>query len=105
MLAAEVPGGVHQLNRVERASSGPGRARLVSGFAVKKVLHRYQAAVVCSLAVVGREVAVDVTAEHNIDVLEQAGSHVEGFCRDEFFGDAGKELDRTCDLVLLHQLL
>src|SRR2546426_11696223 len=105
MLATEVPGSIHQLDRVERASSRPGRGRCVSSFAVKKVLDRYQTAIVCGLAVVGREVAVDVTAEHNIDVLEQAGSHVEGFCGDEFLCYAGEELDRPGDLVLLHQFL
>src|SRR5262249_1126111 len=43
MLAAEIPADVHQLDRVQRAASRPGRSGGMGALAVKAILSRDQA--------------------------------------------------------------
>src|ERR1044072_7305847 len=105
MLAPVIPRGVHQLDRVERAAARPRSARRVRSPAVKGVLNRHEPAVVRGLTVSGRKIIADVTAQHDVNIFEQARADEESLCADEFFSDAGKELDRALKLATVHQLL
>ena len=51
------------------------------------------------------EVGGDVGEEADVHILEQAGADVVGLGGDEFFGDAGPELDGAGEVLALHDLL
>ncbi len=105
VLAAEVPAGVHQLDGVERAATRPRRTGGVCRAAVEHVLHRDEAERRERLAIRCAELVVDVAAEHDVRVLEDAGAHEVRLRAQQLFGDAGNELQRATDVVLLHDLL
>ena len=105
VLPAEVPGHVHELDGVERAAPRPGRARGMRGPALEGVLHRDEPLPREGSAVVHREIAVHVRAQHHVDVLEQAGAHQVRLGRELFFRDPGIEAQGARELVRIHQLL
>ena len=105
MFALHVPHGVHEFDTVEGAAAFPGGAGGVGGFAFESELNGHEAGVVGGLAVGGGKLIADMTAEHDVDVFQQAGADEEGFRAKKFFGDAGKEFQRAFDAVPGHQIL
>src|SRR5688572_33083354 len=69
MLAAIVPGGVEELDRIERAPATPRRAGGMRGLPLERVFDAHQSRS-RGRAERGREITVDVAEQHRIDVLE-----------------------------------
>src|SRR5260370_26475403 len=53
--------------------------------------------------VAGRELISHMSAEDQVDILEQTGSDVERFCSAEFFSNAGDNLDGAGEMMFVHQ--
>ena len=101
MLAAEFVADAHQLGRIERAASAPGRAGGVRAFAFEHVFDGNQA-VLAAGSVGDAEVVGDVREQADVDVLEHSGADVVGFGADQFLGDAGPELEGAVEMLALH---
>src|SRR5262249_35291353 len=65
----------------------------------------HKPAVVRGLAIVRREIRINVTAEHDVDVFEESRSNKESLRGHKFLCNSGEEFDCAGDLVFLHKLL
>ena len=94
VLAAEIPAGVHELDRVERAPSPPGRRGAVRGLARERELGGDEAGSV-PLSPGDREVRPHVGEQHRVHVAEAAVADVPRLRAEQLLGDARPEHDRT----------
>ncbi len=104
VLPAVVPADVHQLDRVERASSSPRRACRMRGLAGERELDGDEARAI-AVAPGHAKLVADVREERDVDVLEEARAHEVGLGADELFGGARPDPNRARQLLALHDLL
>src|SRR5262249_57008286 len=72
--------------------------------ALERVLDRDET-VIGAVAPADLHVCADVREDADVDVLEEAGPNVIGLRAEQLLGDAGPELERPLQMLLLHDLL
>ena len=104
MLATEIPGDVHQFDRIQCAASIPGIAGAMGGNSVEHVFDGNQAGAP-RLTPTDGQIVGNVGKQHGVNVLKKAVSGIPGLGAQQLFSDSRPEHNRAGQVFPLHDVL